>query len=101
MNLIMNLIIKSYKKYKVEYRPFKFFTTDINLSSFIASGENTPSSCCLICMNAIEPGDKLHRTNCGHYYHYQCLYDNIKKLYNNKDYYLCPLCKMHNSIRYQ
>ena len=45
---------------------------------------------CLICYDRMETNQNLSILNCGHKYHYDCIYLTYKKLKNKKE---CPYCR--------
>jgi len=55
------------------------------------------SDICSICHNDIDSNKNFVITNCGHKFHFMCLYENIKK--NNLSGNKCPLCRKYLSGR--
>jgi hypothetical protein len=64
---------------------------NIDLDYSFCLKETKPNDCCPICCEDFYENEKIHLTNCIHYFHHSCLLKYINTI--TKDSYNCPLCK--------
>lgn len=59
---------------------------------FPSRARDTEPELCPICQEDLEPGTRVHVTDCCHTFHHGCLHEYVSK-YVDGDHYQCPYCR--------
>jgi len=79
--------------FNVRYRRHTNFS--IEPVELVEPLNDIPNDCCSICLDDFIIGNKIHKTDCNHYFHYRCLHDNMKSLSRGELFFKCPMCRRH------
>ena len=67
------------EKNEMKYNHPRFFYTEVYFNDF--------DETCSICLSGFKVNDHIYKTDCGHYYHRDCILKHFNNSYN------CPMCR--------